>query len=111
MALDNISKAGQVSRGIYQRVLPENPTKDYYYILRESGNVEPILIEYGFIDNPIDANKLKNNITDYVEGVVKAIADYIGTPYKPPTSSDLGSPDTYTVKKGDTIFMENNEYI
>ena len=102
MALDNIARAGQLTRGIYQRVLPENPSKDYYYILRESGNVEPILVEYGFIDNKNDSNKLVNNITDYAEGVVKAIADYAGVPYYPPGGSI--DQDTYTVQRGDTLY-------
>ena len=61
MALNNIGEAGQIKRKAYQRRLPENPNRDYYYILRETGNVEPILVEYGFIDNAKDANKLKNN--------------------------------------------------
>lgn len=103
MALDNIGRAGQVTRGIYQRVLPENPSKDYYYILRESGNAQPLLVEYGFIDNKKDSNKLVNNITDYVEGVVKAIADYAGVPYTPPIVNEIDS-DTYTVQKGDTLY-------
>ena len=32
--LDNIEKKGQKKRKIYQRRLPENPSKDYYYIIR-----------------------------------------------------------------------------
>ena len=55
----NIGEVGQIKRKVYQRRLPENPNLDYYYILRESGqNTEPILIEYGFIDNIKDQNKL-----------------------------------------------------
>lgn len=110
MALDNIVKAGQVSRGIYQRVLPENPSKDYYYILRETGNAEPILVEYGFIDNQKDAKKLINNITDYVEGVVKAIADYAGITYYPPGGNIETSEDTYTVQRGDTLYAIARKY-
>jgi len=104
MALDNIGEAGQIKRKIYQRRLPENPNKDYYYILRETGNTEPILVEYGFIDNDADALKLKNNLNDYVEGVVRAIADYIGYPYSPPGSSGSTDGNTYVVKKGDTLY-------
>lgn len=110
MALDNIVKAGQVSRGIYQRVLPENPSKDYYYILRETGNAEPILVEYGFIDNQKDAKKLINNITDYVEGVVKAIVDYAGITYYPPGGNIETSEDTYTVQRGDTLYAIARKY-
>ena len=59
MALDYIGEAGQIKRKAYQRRLPENPSLDYYYIIRDTGNAESILIEYGFIDNKNDANKLE----------------------------------------------------
>lgn len=105
MALDNIGEAGQIKRKVYQRRLPEDPSKDYYYILRETGNTEPILVEYGFIDTPRDAQKLKNNLNDYVEGVVKAIAEYTGYKYYPPgNSSGSGTANTYTVQRGDTLY-------
>lgn len=106
LALNNIGEAGQIKRKVYQRRLPENPNKDYYYILRETGNTEPLLVEYGFIDNARDAEKLTNNIESYVEGVVKAIAEYTNTPYTPPGVSE----GIYIVQRGDTIFMGNNEY-
>lgn len=108
MALNNIGDAGQVKRKVYQRRLPENPNKDYYYILRETGNVEPILVEYGFIDNVKDANKLRNNIEDYVEGVVKAIADYTGYQYTPPGLGNQTA--TYIVRKGDTLYKIANMF-
>ena len=107
MALDNIGEAGQIKRKVYQRRLPENPNKDYYYILRETGNVEPILVEYGFIDNKKDATKLQNNLEEYVEGVVKAIADYTGYTYRAPNE---GSVDTYIVKRGDTLYKIANQF-
>lgn len=101
MALNNIGEKGQIKRSIYQRVLPENPSKDYYYILRETGNTEPLLIEYGFIDNPNDIRKLTQNLESYVEGVVKAIADYAGYNYTEPGSINT---DYYIVQKGDTLY-------
>lgn len=101
MALENIGDAGQKMRKIYQRRLPENPSKDYYYIIRETDPMQSLLVEYGFIDNNADQQKLKNNLTDYVEGVVKAIADYGNYEYTPPGISE--SDNTYTVVKGDTL--------
>ena len=111
MALDNIGNAGQVKRKIYQRRLPENPNLDYYYIIRETNPLESILVEYGFIDNSRDASKLKNNLNNYVEGVVKAIADYSNVPYTPPNTIIDTIPDnTYVVQRGDTLYSIANKY-
>ena len=100
--LDEIGARGQIKRKIYQRVLPEDPRRDYYYIMRETPNTTALLIEYGFIDNPRDQVKLKNNLLDYAEGVVKAVSEYIGIPYSLPNTSEIG--DIYTVKAGDTLY-------
>lgn len=100
--LEKIGEKGQKTRKYYQRKLPENPSKDYYYILRLTDPLESVLVEYGFIDNSADAIKLQNNLDDYVEGVVEAIASYLGVTYTPPGSSITS--DTYTVQRGDTLY-------
>lgn len=109
MALDNIGLAGQKIRKIYQRRLPENPSKDYYYIIRDTEPLESILVEYGFIDNTNDSNRLKNNLNDYVEGVVKAIADYLNVSYSEPNSSNIKD-QVYVVRKGDTLYSISRLY-
>lgn len=104
--LESIGNAGQNMRKYYQRRLPSDPSKDYYYIMRDSGNVETILIEYGFLDSPgDDVNQLKNNNLDYVEAAVKAIVEYAGYTYVPPAGSNL-----YVVKKGDSLWSIANSY-
>lgn len=105
LILDNIGEKGQIKRKVYQRRLPENPNKDYYYILRETNAKEPVLIEYGFIDNAKDANKLSNNLNDYAEAVVESIAEYLGYPYTNNTTQD-----EYIVKKGDTLYSISRKY-
>ena len=105
LVLDKIGEKGQIKRKIYQRRLPENPNKDYYYILRETSNTEPILIEYGFIDNTKDASKLNNNLLDYVEGVVEALALYLGYPY----DTDVAK-EEYVVEKGDTLYSLSKRF-
>lgn len=105
LILDNIGQAGQIKRKVYQRRLPENPNKDYYFIIRDTANLESLLIEYGFIDNKQDALKLENNLLDYVEAVVEALAEYTNTPYKRPESANY-----YVVKKGDTLYKIANKY-
>jgi len=99
--LEAIGEEGQIMRKYYQRRLPEDPSKDYYYIMRETPNTTALLIEYGFIDNANDVEKLEENLLDYVEAVVRAVANYTGTPYVAPDGS---VEDTYTVKDGDTLY-------
>ena len=101
--LEAIGEEGQIKRKVYQRVLPEDTSKDYYYIMRDTPNTTSLLIEYGFIDNPNDVIKLRNNLTDYVEAVVKAVSNYIGINYKPPGSNGIVG-NTYTVVAGDTLY-------
>lgn len=101
-------RSGQNVRKYYQRRLPSDPSKDYYYILRDTPNNESIIVEYGFADSTgDDVNLLKNNWQDLAEAVVRGVANYLGVTYTPSS----GSSNTYIVKPGDTIFMENNEYI
>lgn len=109
MVLDEIGNAGQAKRKYYQRRLPEDPSKDYYFIQRLTGNTEPLLIEYGFIDNPRDLAKLQNNILDYGEGVVKAVANYIGVPYTKPGMQSIDK-NTYIVGRGDSLYSIANRY-
>lgn len=103
--MSNIENKGQIKRKSYQRRLPENPNLDYYYILRETNSNEPVLIEYGFIDNKKDADKLKNNIESYAEAVVKSITEYLGYPYEIDKITD-----EYIVKRGDTLYSISNKY-
>ena len=97
--------AGQNVRKYYQRRLPSNPAKDYYYIMRDTPNNETVIVEYGFADSDgDDVNQLKNNWENLAEAVTKAIVEYAGGKYIAPLNSNY-----YTVKSGDTIFMGNNE--
>lgn len=105
--LNNIAKEGQNIRSYYQRRLPSDPTKDYYFIHRETGKTQPLLVEYGFIDSPKDdIAQLQNNLEDYAEAVVKAVTDYIGVPYKAPGVSD----NVYVVKNGDSLYSIANKF-
>ena len=107
--LNEIEKTGQNIRKYYQLRLPSNSKKDYYFIHRDTPNTESLIIEYGFVDSPKDdASQIKNNYKSMAEAVVKAICDYKGIKYKGVSVSTDNSA-YYTVKKGDTIFMGNNE--
>lgn len=93
--------AGQNVRKYYQRRLPSNPSKDYYYILRDTPNNESIIVEYGFVDSTEDdVSQIKNNWQDLAEAVVKAVTEYIGVPY----TSNGYNDNYYQVKSGDTLW-------
>lgn len=99
MILNNLGAEGLQMRKVYQRRLPNDTSKDYYFIHRETGITEPLIVEYGFIDNINDVNKLMNNYERYAEGVVKAIANYKGINYTNPTAKN-----EYIVEKGDSLW-------
>lgn len=103
--LDELEKQGQLVRKYYQRRLPSDYNKDYYYMLRNTPNTEALIVEYGFLDNASDANKLKNNYKKYAEAVVKAVTEYAGYKYVP-----LAGSDYYVVKKGDTLWSIAKAY-
>ena len=97
--LEGLGEAGMPIRKAYQRRLPSDMTKDYYFIHRNTGLTEPLIIEYGFIDNKNDADMIKNNYKRYAEEVVKAIANYKGYNYTEPRAQEV-----YIVQKGDTLW-------
>lgn len=104
--LENIGAAGQETRKYYQRRLPSDTSKDYYFIHRNTGNLEPLIVEYGFIDNTKDVEFLKENYEELAEAVISAVANYIGVPYKAPNGLIT---NTYVVQKGDTLYSIANK--
>ena len=103
LILNELEKAGQNVRKAYQRRLPSDPSKDYYFIHRDTGNTEPVIIEYGFLDSKgDDVNQLKNNYIKFADAVVTAVSNYIDLPY------ELGN--VYIVKKGDSLYSIAQKY-
>ena len=97
--LNELEKSGQVVRKYYQRRLPSDSSKDYYYIIRNTPNNETLIVEYGFLDNESDAKRLKSNYKKYAEAVVRAVTLYGGYKYVPVSGSNF-----YVVKKGDSLW-------
>ena len=96
LILNSLEASGQNVRKAYQRRLPSDTSKDYYFIHRNTGNTQPVIIEYGFLDSTgDDVNQLKNNYEEYAQAVVDAVSNYIG----------LNTNDSYyTVTKGDSLW-------
>ena len=100
MILTELEKEGQNIRKAYQRRLPSNTAKDYYFMQRDTGNTESITVEYGFLDSTgDDVNQLKNNWQNYAEAVVRALTEYLNLTYVPVVGSGY-----YTVKRGDSLW-------
>lgn len=104
--LENIGTTGQTTRKYYQRRLPSDTSKDYYFIHRNTGNLEPLIVEYGFIDDTKDVEFLKENYKELAEAVISAVANYIGVPYKAPNGLIT---NTYVVQKGDSLYSIANK--
>lgn len=105
MILNNLKNEGQNIRDAYTRRLPSNPLKDYYFMLRNTGDTNAQIIEYGFLDSTKDdALQLKNNWQRYAESVVKAIAEYLNIPY------EITNDNEYIVSVGDTLWSIAKKY-
>ena len=90
----NLNNIGFNIDKYYQRRLPSDASKDYYYLIRETNNNQSLIIDLGkFNDNLI------NNYELIGEAIVKTIANYIGVNYTPKTFEN-----TYIVKKGDSLY-------
>lgn len=95
LILSELEDEGQIIRKSYQRRLPSDTSKDYYFMQRNTGDTQSITVEYGFLDNANDATKLKNNYLDYTDAVIRALLEYIGY---------SGGENTYTVASGDSLW-------
>ena len=100
--LENLGKAGQIKRTTYQRRSEKNPEKDYYFIHRETGVTEPLIVEYGFINNENDLKRIQENYKKYVDGVIDAIVETKNIP--------INMHETYVVKAGDSLWKIAQKY-
>lgn len=91
--LEELEAAGMPTRRLFTRTYPGNPRLDYYYMHRETGSVETVILEYGFADNPVDAQKIQRDWKELAEAVVRAFAQFAQLPYRPPVTSQPPAPE------------------
>lgn len=82
----------------FQRRAVNDTALDYYFIHRNTGKIEPVIIQYGSISN---YNEIERNYKKYVDGVIDALIKYLNI---------LPSDNYYIVKKGDTLYSIARKY-
>lgn len=93
MTLDALVAVGQNARRVFSKKLSSNSYHDYYYMHRDTGNVETIIVEYGFLDSKKDdVMQLKRDWQLYAEAAVKAYCKYAGYKYVAPASNKKEEP-------------------
>jgi N-acetylmuramoyl-L-alanine amidase len=83
---------GMPNRRVFTRTLPNNPRLDYYYMHRETGSTETVIVEYGFADNPIDEQKINADWRDLAEAIVRGFCQHAELEYRPPNHSASPNP-------------------
>ena len=79
---------------VYQRRLPSDTAKDYYFIQRDTKNTIPISIYYGDVVD--DATNLNDNYKLYGDAVVDGILQF--------TKYNTAGDNVYIVKSGDSLW-------
>lgn len=107
LILDEMVSSGQKKRRVFCKESARQPGKDYYYMHRQTGSTETVIVEYGFADNAADTQRIKNNWKAYAEAVVKAVCEYANIPYFIHAAKETEAPSLWAkeswekaVKKG-----------
>lgn len=83
--LEHLTESGQNPRRVFSRRLSNNSKHDYYYMHRNTGSVQTVIVEYGFIDSTKDdIIQIKRDWKLLAEAVVKAYCKYRGYKYVAP---------------------------
>lgn len=107
----HLKEAGQNVRRVFTRTLSTNERRDYYFMHRDTGRVETVIIEYGFADSSLDdLNQLRTNWKDYAEAVVKGFCTSSGYNYHVSLKKSGDLPSLVPSLKYKLILPENADY-
>ena len=87
--------------------LPSDNSKDANILQRELENAHVIVIDYGNIINNNDFEKITDDLFNYAEGVVRAIALNYGIAYEEPSNIKN---KTHVVTKGESLYSIANKF-
>lgn len=78
MIMDELVNAGANKRRVFCR---QGNHGDYYFMHRETGSVETVIVEYEFITNKLGIERFMKDWQVYAETVVRAVCMYLGIKY------------------------------
>ncbi|WP_051250598.1 N-acetylmuramoyl-L-alanine amidase [Paenibacillus harenae] len=87
-----IRDAGQTLRKTPVFTKQRSDGSDYYFMHHDTGKVSTVIIEYGFMTNATDAERIKANWKAYAEAVVRSFCTFIGHPYTAPAAPVVTPP-------------------
>lgn len=83
LAQNLVNKTSLPLRRVFSRTLPKKK-QDYYFMHRMTGRTQTLIIEYGFIDHPLDHQHYKqvNQIERAAEAVIESVCKELKVPYR-----------------------------
>lgn len=97
--MDELVKEGLPKRRVFKKESVKYPGSDWYYMHRDTGAVETIIVEYDFLTNPEGAKRVADNWKRYAEAVVRAVTIFLGYKYTAPgetTQEEIETPQKDT---------------
>lgn len=79
--LNELKAVGQKIRRAFTK---RGKSGDYYFMHRQTGSVETVIVEYGFADTQEDSDRIIKNWKIYAEAVIKAFCNHVGVKYVVP---------------------------
>lgn len=78
MIMDELVNAGAKKRRVFCR---QGKNGDYYFMHRQTGQVETVIIEYEFITNKQGIERFMKDWQKYAESVIRAVCAYLRVDY------------------------------